>query len=89
MRQSETARLYVGVTKDLAARLYEHQNGLTPGFTSRYDVKTLVWFEEFDLLTVAITREKTIKKWPRKWKLNLIEQMNPDWEDISSYLHAL
>jgi putative endonuclease len=76
------------VTKDLATRLYEHQNDLTPGFTSRY-VKTLVWFEEFDLLTAAITREKTIKKWPRKWKLNLIERMNPDWEDISPYLHAL
>ncbi|MNL54111.1 GIY-YIG nuclease superfamily protein [compost metagenome] len=81
--------LYVGVTKNLSARLYEHQNDLTPGFTSRYGVKTLVWFEEFDLLTAAITREKTIKKWPRKWKLNLIEQMNPEWQDISSYLHAL
>ncbi len=75
--------LYTGVTKDLPNRLFEHQNELTPGFTSRYNVKTLVWFEEYDLLTTAITREKTIKKWPRQWKLNLIEAENPDWQDIS------
>lgn len=81
--------LYVGVTKNLSARLYEHQNDLTPEFTSRYGVKTLVWFEEFDLLTTAITREKTIKKWPRQGKLNLIEQKNPDWQGISSFLHAI
>jgi putative endonuclease len=78
--------LYTGVTKDLASRLFEHQNELTPGFTSQYAVKILVWFEEHDLLTSAITREKTIKKWPRQWKLNLIEQSNPDWSDISSHL---
>ncbi|MBP2236820.1 putative endonuclease [Sinorhizobium kostiense] len=81
--------LYTGVTRDLSRRLFEHQNNLTPGFTSKYGVKTLVWFEEFDLLTTAITREKTIKRWPRKWKLNLIEQINPDWEDISHYLLGL
>ncbi|RWX79432.1 GIY-YIG nuclease family protein [Neorhizobium lilium] len=81
--------LYIGVTRDLPGRLYEHQNELTPGFTSRYGVKTLVWFEEFDLLVDAIKREKTMKKWPRQWKLNLIEQMNPEWSDISSYLHSL
>ncbi len=81
--------LYTGVTRNLSIRLFEHQNELTPGFTSRYGVKTLVWFEEHDLLTAAITREKTIKKWPRAWKLNLIEAMNPDWEDIAHYLHGL
>ncbi|AUX77094.1 GIY-YIG nuclease family protein [Sinorhizobium fredii] len=74
--------LYTGVTRDLPRRLFEHQNDLTPGFTSKYGVKTLVCFEDFDLLTTDITREKTIKKWPRQWKLNLIEQMNPEWEDI-------
>jgi putative endonuclease len=78
--------LYTGVTRDLPGRLYEHQNELTPGFTSRYGVKRLVWFEEHDLLTTAITREKTIKKWPRQWKLNLIETTNPDWEDIAHHL---
>lgn len=81
--------IYTGVTRDLAGRLYEHQNELTPGFTSRYGVKTLVWFEEHDLLVDAIQREKSIKKYPRKWKLNLIEQMNPEWADISHYLRGL
>ncbi len=78
--------LYTGVTSDLARRLYEHQNGLTPGFTQRYGVKTLVWFEEHDLVTDAISREKTIKKWPRAWKLQLIEKSNPQWRDISDHL---
>jgi putative endonuclease len=77
------------VTKDLPNRLFEHQNELSPGFTSRYGVKMLVWFEEYDLFTSAITREKTIKKWPRQWKLNLIESTNPDWDDISADLHGL
>ena len=78
--------LYTGVTSDLARRLYEHQNDLTPGFTSKYQVKTLVSFETHPLITDAIAREKTIKKWPRKWKLDLIETMNPDWDDIAHYL---
>jgi putative endonuclease len=81
--------LYIGVTTDLPGRLYEHQNELTPGFTSKYGVKTLVWFDEYDLVTAAITREKTMKKWPRQWKINLIEQSNPEREDISHYLHGL
>ncbi|WP_160005434.1 GIY-YIG nuclease family protein [Rhizobium sp. 18055] len=81
--------LYTGVTRDLAARLFDHQNELTPGFTSRYGVKTLVWFEEHDLLVQAIAREKSIKKWPRQWKLNPIESMNPAWDDIARYLHGL
>ena len=78
--------LYTGVTSGLAHRLYEHQNDLTPGFTSKYGTKTLVWFETHDLITDAIVREKTIKKWPRKWKIDLIETMNPDWADIAHYL---
>ena len=78
--------LYTGVTSDLPRRLYEHQNNLTPGFTSRYGVKTLVWFEIHDLVVDAIRREKTIKKWRRAWKLNLIESVNPDWDDISAWL---
>jgi putative endonuclease len=78
--------LYTGVTSDLAHRLYEHQNDLKLGFTSKYRVKTLVWFKVHDLITDAITREKTIKKWPRKWKLDLIEAMNPAWDDIAHYL---
>jgi len=81
--------LYIGVTSDLAGRLHEHQNELNPGFTSRYEVKTLVWFEEHELVTDAIAREKALKNWPRKWKLDLIETMNPDWEDIAHYLLGL
>ena len=81
--------LYTGVTSDLSGRLYEHQNNLTPGFTSKYGVKTLVWFEEHDLVTDAIAREKAIKNWPRQWKINLIETMNPDWDDIAHFLHGL
>ncbi|EJT04506.1 excinuclease ABC C subunit domain-containing protein [Rhizobium sp. CCGE 510] len=70
LASARNGTLYTGVTRDLAGRLYAHQNALTPGFTSRYGVKTLVWFEEHDLLTAAITREKTIKKWPRQWKFS-------------------
>ena len=74
--------LYTGVTSNLPRRLFEHRDNLTPGFTSRYGVKTLVRFEEYDLVTDAIAREKAIKNWPRKCKLNLIEIMDPDWQDI-------
>ncbi|MBB3351156.1 putative GIY-YIG superfamily endonuclease [Rhizobium sp. BK049] len=62
LASARNGTLYTGVTRDLAGRLFEHQNELTPGFTSKYGVKTPVWFEEHDLLTTAITREKTIKK---------------------------
>ena len=81
--------LYTGVTRDLPGRLYEHQNDLTPGFTSKYGIKMLVWFEEHDLLVEAIAREKAIKNWRRSWKMDLIEEMNPDWEDISYWLHSI
>ena len=78
--------LYVGVTSNLHRRLEEHQKNLTPGFTSRHNVRTLVWFEQHDLVAAAIHREKRIKKYPRQWKLNLIEQLNPDWNDLSGWL---
>ena len=78
--------LYTGMTSDLSRRLFEHQNDLTPGFTTDYGVKTLVWFEVHALVTDAILREKTIKKWPRRWKIDLIEAMNPEWDDISHFL---
>lgn len=81
--------LYIGMTCDLPRRLFEHQNELLPGFTQRYGVKRLVWFEEHDLLTTAITREKTMNKWPRQWKINVIERANPKWADISAHLLAM
>lgn len=74
--------LYIGVTSDLIRRIYEHKNKLVPGFTSKYDVAKLVHFEEFSDIESAIYREKQLKKWNRKWKLALIEKVNPNWEDL-------
>ena len=74
--------LYIGVTRDLIRRTYEHKSKQVPGFTSRYDVRRLVWFETYDDPTTAITREKEIKKWRREWKVALIEKENPDWRDL-------
>ena len=74
--------LYVGVTSDLVRRVYEHKSKLKPGFTRRYNVGRLVWFEIDDDPTNAILREKEIKKWRRAWKLRLIEQSNPQWVDL-------
>jgi putative endonuclease len=75
-----------GVTSDLPSRAWQHREGLTPGFTSRYSVKRLVWYEEFDWVIDAIKREKAIKTWPRKWKIELIEAGNPAWRDLYSHL---
>jgi putative endonuclease len=74
--------LYTGVTSDLIKRVYEHKNGLTEGFTKTYGVHRLVWYELHGAAETAIPREKQIKKWNRDWKLELIEQMNPDWKDL-------
>ena len=74
--------LYLGVTNDLIRRAYQHQAKSISGFTSRYDVTRLVWFESYDDSTTAITREKEIKKWRRAWKIQLIEEANPDWKDL-------
>ncbi len=74
--------LYVGVTNDLIRRVFEHKNNVVPGFTKRYDVHLLVYFEETNDIESAIHREKQLKKWRRSWKLNLINGTNPDWEDL-------
>ncbi len=74
--------LYVGVTSDILRRIYEHKNDVTGGFTSTYNVKTLVWFDETPDITEAIRQEKRVKKWPRAWKVNLIETHNPQWRDL-------
>ncbi len=75
--------LYTGVTSDLLARLYQHREGTIEGFTSRYGVTHLVWFEMHENMEAAILREKRIKKWNRDWKLNLIERSNPEWVDLA------
>jgi putative endonuclease len=74
--------LYVGVTSDLVKRVWEHQNNLAEGFTKRYGVHTLVWFEQHETMESAIAREKAIKEWKRRWKLDLIEQQHPEWRNL-------
>ena len=74
--------LYIGVTNDLVRRIHEHKTDAVPGFTSRYGVHLLVWFERYDDVLSAIAREKEIKKWHREWKISLIEQSNPEWVDL-------
>ena len=74
--------LYVGVTSDLMKRVYEHKNNLVSGFTQKYNIHRLVYFETTDDIHSAIRREKQIKKWNRNWKIELIEKNNPDWRDL-------
>jgi putative endonuclease len=74
--------LYVGVTSDLIGRVWQHQNDLVEGFTKRYGVHRLVWYETHQSMLAAIAREKAIKEWKQKWKLQLIESMNPHWRDL-------
>jgi putative endonuclease len=74
--------LYLGVTRDLVRRVYEHKTKAASGFTSRYDVRRLVWFEIYDDPSSTIAREKQLKKWQRAWKIELIEKENPDWRDL-------
>jgi putative endonuclease len=74
--------LYVGVTKDLVKRVWQHKQGLVEGFTKRYGIRTLVWYEQTESIESAIAREKQIKKWNRDWKIELIESGNPQWKDL-------
>jgi len=74
--------LYVGVTNDLVRRVFEHREGLVKGFTTRYGLRMLVYFERYDSSRAAIQREKNIKHWPRLWKLRLVESANPQWRDL-------
>ena len=75
--------LYIGVTSDLPKRVWEHKNNVVPGFTSRYGVDKLVWYEPHDDWEAAFRREKQIKEWKRAWKIGLIEAQNPQWVDLS------
>ena len=74
--------LYIGVTNNLLERVNQHKNNLVDGFTKKYDVHNLVYYEAYKNINDAITREKCVKKWKRKWKLELIESFNPNWEDL-------
>ena len=74
--------LYVGVTSNLARRVWEHRSGEVPGFTERYGLTRLVLVERFEAITEAIRRERRLKHWPRAWKVRVIEEANPDWADL-------
>ena len=83
MANKRNGTIYIGVTNNLAHRVYEHANSLVPGFTSRYGLKMLVYYEVFDSISLAIQRETSLKRWPRRWKLELIEKTNPQWKDLA------
>jgi putative endonuclease len=74
--------LYIGVTSDLPGRVWQHREGTVDGFTRKQGCKMLVWFEQFGDIELAIQREKQMKEWKRLWKLRVIEEMNPDWNDL-------
>jgi len=74
--------LYIGVTNDLIRRVYEHRENLAAGFTKRYEIHRLVYFEQHSDIEAAIQREKRLKKWNRRWKIKLIEESNPNWIDL-------
>jgi putative endonuclease len=82
LASSRNGTLYVGVTNDLERRVVEHKKGLNEGFTKKYHVHRLVWFEEYGDINEAIAKEKRLKRWRRAWKIALIEEHNPDWTDL-------
>jgi putative endonuclease len=82
LASARSGTLYIGVTSNLVKRIWEHREGLADGFTKKYGVKQLVWFESHGDAVSAITREKQLKKWNRAWKINLIQQKNPYWRDL-------
>ena len=82
LASSLNGTLYIGVTSDLVKRVWQHREGLAEGFTKRYGIKTLVWYEVHADITEAIRREKQIKKWSRAWKVELIQKGNPRWRDL-------
>jgi len=79
--------LYIGVMNDLIKRVWEHKNGIKCSFTKKYNIKILVYYETYEHIINAITREKQLKKWYRKWKIELIEKFNPEWRDLYHELH--
>ena len=75
--------LYIGITNDLERRMFEHKRKMVPGFTSRYGLGKLMYFEQFQYVDNTIKREKQLKNWNRQWKIDLIEEENKDWNDLS------
>ena len=83
LASQKNGTLYIGVTKNLQQRLYQHKNNIIKGFTSKYNVYNLVYYEIYDDYWIAANREKQLKNWHRQWKINLIEKDNADWQDLS------
>jgi len=88
LASARNGTLYVGVTSNLLQRVWQHKEGLADGFTKKYEISSLVWYEQHDSAESAITREKQIKKWNRMWKIRLIEATNPYWNDLYSGLEG-
>ena len=86
LASARNGTLYVGVTNDLVRRISEHKSKVVPGFTRKYNVDKLVYFEEYASILEARARERALKRWDRAWKLALIEEMNPQWRDLSDEL---
>ncbi|MFC1724094.1 GIY-YIG nuclease family protein [candidate division KSB1 bacterium] len=82
MSNKKDGTLYIGITNDLKRRVYEHKDGKIKGFTKRYNLDKLIYFEEFKNIDEAIIREKMLKRWNRTWKTELLEKSNPDWKDL-------
>lgn len=82
LASDKNGTLYTGVTSDLVRRISEHKGGAKEGFTEKYAVHLLVWYEQHDTMESAIGREKAIKEWKRVWKIELIEKLNPEWRDL-------
>jgi putative endonuclease len=82
LASQKNGTIYKGMTSDLKKRIWEHRNNITKGFTEKYDVKNLVWYKHCETAENAITWEKKLRRYPRKWKLNLIEELNPNWNDL-------
>lgn len=82
MASRRNGTIYIGVTSDLPKRAWEHREGIINGFSQKYDCKLLVWFERHEDIEEAIKREKQMKEWKRAWKLRVIEEMNPGWDDL-------
>ncbi len=83
LTNKKNGTLYIGVTNDLERRIFEHKNKLIEGFTKRYDLTQLVYFESYQYVSDAIKREKSMKKWKRQWKINLIKEENSEWKDLA------
>jgi putative endonuclease len=88
MASARNGTLYIGVTSDLVHRTSEHREGSVPGFTRKYKVNRLVYYEEHADIREAIAVEKRMKKWKRLWKIRLIEKINPDWRDLYSHIRG-